>query len=107
MISHGVNAGPRNYYLRPHLLGWCVNVALALATANVVLMYMTGGYRLTIGPLQVSVYHLQNPLILLSIVTAVKIYLTLKPHEMAASVTQTRGHAGDVPVVPDLQRLGV
>jgi hypothetical protein len=106
-MVEGVSDEPCNHHLRPRLLEWCVNVSLALATANILLICMMGGYRFTIGPLQVSAYHLKNPLILFLSFAAVKIWFILKHREMPVFVKQTGLHSGDDLIPPTHERIEV
>jgi hypothetical protein len=106
-MVEGVSDEPCNHYLRPRLLAWCVNVSFALATANILLVCMMGGYRFTIGPLQVSASHLKNPLILFFSFAAVKIWFILKHREMPVFVKQTGLHSGDDLIPPTHERIEV
>ena len=59
-------------FLRSSVLNGLVTCALALASANILLICITGGYRFAIGPFQVTAYHLKNPLILCFAFAAIK-----------------------------------
>src|SRR4029453_4451427 len=106
IMVEGMSGEPGNHYGWPQLLEWCVNVSLALATANILLICMTGGYRFTIGPFQVSAYHLKNPLILFLSFAALKIWFTFKRREMPAFVNQTGSRSGEDLLPPAHEQMG-
>jgi hypothetical protein len=61
--------------LGPSVLERLVSCFLCLAAASLVAVFITGGYRFTIGPVHVSVPHLRNPLLLLLALALVKAWL--------------------------------
>jgi hypothetical protein len=61
--------------LGPSLLERLVGCFLCLAAMNLLAVFITGGYEYTVGPLNVSVRHLRNPLLLLLALAMVKAWL--------------------------------
>jgi hypothetical protein len=59
----------------PSVLERLVGCLLCLAAASLLVVFITGGYRFTIGPIHVSVPHLRNPLLLLLALALVKAWL--------------------------------
>jgi hypothetical protein len=84
MVPHGGGIGPlakpkiaKSYedVLGPSTLEKLVGCFLCLAAASLLAVFITGGFRFTIGPVRVSVPHLRNPLLLLLVLALVKVWL--------------------------------
>lgn len=51
------------------------SILLSFATANLLTVLITGGYMVTLGPFQMRVHHLRDPLLLFLLLSMVKVWL--------------------------------
>jgi mannosyltransferase PIG-V len=83
-----------------------VNCALAFSSANILLICITGGYEFAIGPLQVTAYHLKNPLILWCAVAATRAWYTWRNRTLQGSPRFEPLDLGERPTPSTNGRIG-